>query len=59
MGKLTDSIWGSFEGKVGPVAGSSRKRIPYIKAAYKKRTKKVSAKELANRDNFPFAAFYL
>lgn len=59
MGKLTDSIFGSFEGKVGPVVGSSWKGIPYIKSAYKKRTEKVSAKELGNRDKFAMAQAWL
>jgi hypothetical protein len=59
MGKLINGIYGSFKGKVGPVVGSSWKGIPYIKAAYKKRTKKVSAKELANRSKFAMAQAWL
>ena len=59
MGKLINGIYGSFEGKVGPVVGSSWKGIPYIKAAYKNRTKNVSAKELANRSKFAMAQAWL
>src|SRR6478736_3248269 len=59
MGKLINGIYGSFEGKVGAVVGSSWKGIPYIKSAYKKRTKKVSEKELANRNKFAMAQAWL
>lgn len=59
MGKLINGIYGSFEGKVGVVVGSSWKGIPYIKSAYKPRTKKVSDKELANRDKFARAQAWL
>ena len=59
MGKLINGIYGSFEGKVGTVVGSSWKGIPYIKSAYKQRTKKVSEKELANRNKFAMAQAWL
>jgi hypothetical protein len=59
MGRLINGINGAFEGKVGSVVGSSWKGIPYIKSAYKKRTKKVSAKELANREKFAMAQDWL
>ena len=59
MGRLISGINGAFEGKVGNVVGSSWKGIPYIKSAYKKRTKKVSAKELANRKKFAMAQEWL
>ncbi len=59
MGKLSEGIYGSFEGKVGPVVGSSWKGIPYIKSAYKKRTEKVSGKEMANRNKFAMAQAWL
>ncbi len=52
MGKLINDVYGSFEGKAGTVAGSSRKGILHIKSTYKKRTKKVSEKELANLNKF-------
>lgn len=59
MGKLINGIHGSFEGKVGAVVGSSWKGIPYIKSRHKKRTRKVSDKELANRDKFTMAQAWL
>jgi hypothetical protein len=59
MGKLANGINSAFEGKVGSVVGSSWKGIPYIKSAYKKRTKKISEKELANRKKFGMAQYWL
>ncbi len=59
MGKLINGVFSAFEGKVGPVVGSSWKGMPYIKSKYKKRTKKVSEKELANRNKFGMAQAWL
>ena len=52
MAKMPFGIMGPFVGSIGPVVGSSWKGIPYQKKKYKKRTKKVTKKELGNRDKF-------
>jgi hypothetical protein len=59
MGKLNSGLNSSFGGRVGTVVGSSWKGIPYIKSAYKPRTKKISEKEKANRSKFAMAQEWL
>jgi len=59
MGRFVNSINGPIQGKVGSVIGSSRKGIPYVKGPYKKRTAKVSKKEIGNRSKFADAQFWL
>lgn len=59
MGRLISGVNGPFLGKVGKAVGSSRNGIPYLKGPYKKRTLKVSAKELANRKKFALAQAWL
>lgn len=59
MGRLLNGLNGPFIGKVGSVIGSSRNGNPYIKGPYKKRTKKVSEKELANRHKFSLGQAWL
>jgi len=59
MGKITNGINGSLTGTVGTVVGSSWKGIPYIKSAYKTRTKKAGEKEAANRNKFAIAQAWL
>lgn len=46
-------------GKVGSVIGSSRNGKDYVKGLHKKRTKKVSKTELANRSKFTIAQNWL
>jgi len=59
MGRFTNGINSPIQGKVGTVVGSSWKGIPYVKSAYKKRTKKISKKEAGNRSKFGEAQFWL
>jgi Family of unknown function (DUF6266) len=59
MARLSNGILGPLIGKIGTVVGSSRNGRPYLKGAYKKRTKKVSAAELANRQKFAMAQAWL
>ena len=59
MGRLIHGLNGPIVGKVGTVIGSSRNGIPYIKGPYEPRTKRVSAKELANRKKFAAAQAWL
>jgi len=59
MARLINGINGPFIGKIGSVIGSSRNGNPYIKGPHKKRTKKVSQKELANRHKFSMAQAWL
>jgi hypothetical protein len=59
MGRIPNGINGPIVGKVGTVIGSSRNGKPYVKGPYKKRTKKVSKKELGNRSKFRVAQFWL
>lgn len=59
MARLDNSVLGSFSGRIGPVVGSSWKGIPYMKSVYKKRTKKISGKEKANRQKFKLAHEWL
>ena len=59
MGRLVSGINGPIQGKVGTVIGSSWRGIPYVKGPYKKRTKKISKKEKANRNRFTVAQYWL
>jgi hypothetical protein len=59
MGRLISGINGPIQGKIGKVIGSSRKGIFYVKGPYKKRTPRVSEKELANRKKFAAAQAWL
>jgi len=59
MGKSPEGINGPIVGKVGKVHGSSRNGVAYLKGPYKKRTKKVSKKELNNRDRFAVSQDWL
>jgi hypothetical protein len=59
MGKFITGINGPIVGKVGTVVGSSRNGVPYLKGPYKKRTKRISAKEKLNRIKFAKAQAWL
>jgi Family of unknown function (DUF6266) len=59
MGRLINGINGPFWGKLGTAIGSSRNGVPYIKGLYRKRTKNVSERELANRKKFAAAQAWL
>lgn len=59
MGRLLNGINSPIVGKVGTVVGSSRNGKPYLKSAYKERTKKVSKRELGNRNKFSEAQYWL
>ena len=59
MGRLISGINGPIRGKVGTVIGSSWKGIPYLKGLYKKRTKRISKNEKANRNKFSMAQYWL
>lgn len=59
MGRLLNGINGPVIGKVGSVVGYSRNGQVFIKGPYKKRTKNVSDKELANRERFSLAQMWL
>ena len=59
MAKFEHGITGPFQGKVGTVVGSSWKGIPYMKATYKKRTKKITETEKGNRIKFAMAQSWL
>jgi hypothetical protein len=59
MGILISGPNGPIIGKVGAIHGSSRNGIHYVKGPYKKRTKKVSQKELLNREKFALAQAWL
>jgi hypothetical protein len=52
MARLTNGINGPLKGKVGSVIASSMNGVEYLKGQHKKRTKKVSKKELGNRKKF-------
>lgn len=59
MARLITGINGPIVGRVGTIIGSSWKGIPHIKGPYKKRTKRVSKMELANREKFAMAQAWL
>ncbi|ADY51755.1 hypothetical protein Pedsa_1187 [Pseudopedobacter saltans DSM 12145] len=59
MGRLLKDINGAFSGKVGSVIGFTRNGKAFIKGPYKRRTKKVSEKELFNREKFSLAQAWL
>lgn len=59
MGTTPYGINGPIRGKIGTVHGSSRNGKPYVKGPYKKRTTKISAKEVANRVHFDYTHSWL
>jgi hypothetical protein len=59
MGKFIDGINGATVGKIGKTHGSSWKGIPYVKGPFKKRTKNISADEVANRGKFTLTQYWL
>jgi len=59
MGILISGPNGPIIGKVGAMHGSSRNGKHYVKGPYKKRTRKVSQKELLNREKFALAQAWL
>lgn len=59
MGILISGPNGPIIGKVGAMHGSSRNGKHYVKGPYKKRTQKVSQKELLNREKFALAQAWL
>ncbi|MDP4264016.1 MAG: DUF6266 family protein [Bacteroidota bacterium] len=59
MGRFVNGINGPVTGRVGTIIGSSRNGVAYVKGPYKKRTKRISKKEKANRDRFAMAQLWL
>lgn len=59
MARLIHGVNGALQGRIGGIVGSSWNGIPYIKAAYKKRTKNISVKEKLNRQKFAMAQAWL
>jgi hypothetical protein len=59
MARISKGIMGGLSGRIGPVIASSWKGIPYLKSEHSKRTKKISAKEKANRQRFKAAQEWL
>lgn len=59
MAKYTEGITGAFSGKVGPVVGSSRNGVPYMKSKGNARTSLATGAELANRKKFSAAHAWL
>jgi hypothetical protein len=59
MAKYIDGITGAFLGKVGPVVGSSRNGIPYMKSRGNARTSAATGSELENRKKFSAAHAWL
>jgi hypothetical protein len=55
MARLTHGDSSPLFGKIGRIVVSSRNGVPYVKGAYKSRTKKISKNELANRQRFKLA----
>jgi hypothetical protein len=52
MAKYLQGIIGAFSGKIGPVVGSSRNGVPYMKGKGKPRTGPVGEMEGKNRNKF-------
>jgi len=59
MAKLPAGVLGPLIGQIGPIVGSSRNGVPYVKGEYKSRTKTISNRELANRKKFAVAQQFL
>lgn len=59
MAKYIEGITGAFQGKVGPVVGSSRNGIPYMKSRGNARTSAATGSELENRNKFAAAHAWL
>jgi hypothetical protein len=59
MAKYLQGITGAFSGKIGPVIGSSRNGVPYMKGKGKPRTGPVGEKEGENRSKFTIGHAWL
>lgn len=59
MAKYIEGITGAFLGKVGPVVGSSRNGIPYMKSRGNARSSAATGSELENRNKFSAAHAWL
>jgi hypothetical protein len=59
MARYLEGITGAFSGKVGPVVGSSRNGVPYMKSKGNARTSVATGAELANRKKFSAAHTWL
>jgi hypothetical protein len=52
MAKYLQGIMGAFSGKIGPVIGTSRNGVPYMKGKGKPRSGPVGEQEAENRNRF-------
>src|SRR6516164_6960381 len=59
MARIYHSLLNGVSGRFGNVVSSSRNGVAYLKSAHKKRTKKISIKEKANRRRFKLAQEWL
>lgn len=59
MARYSNGITGPFSGKIGPVIGSSRNGVHYMKGKGDPRTSKASEPEQANRNKFSTVTAWL
>jgi len=59
MARLLNGIMGGLSGTIGPVIGSSRNGVPYLKSCYNKRKATNHPMEIANRKKFADAHAFL
>jgi hypothetical protein len=59
MAKYLQGIIGAFSGKIGPVIGTSRNGVPYMKGRGNPRTGPVGEKEAENRNKFAIGHTWL
>ncbi|MDB5022180.1 MAG: hypothetical protein JWQ28_3307 [Pedobacter sp.] len=59
MAKYLQGIIGAFSGKIGPVIGSSRNGVPYMKGRGTPRSGPVGEKEAENRNKFAIGHAWL
>lgn len=59
MARYSNGINGAFSGKIGPVVGTSRNGVPYMKSKGNPRTAAATPAEQANRNKFSNAHAWL
>jgi hypothetical protein len=59
MARFPNGILGGLAGTIGPIIGSSRNGVPYLKSRYAKRKATNHPNEIANRQKFAAAHAFL
>ena len=59
MARIKNGILGPYVGTIGPVVGSSRNGVPYLKSRPKRRRRKRDSGEKLNQDKFSVVHYWL